>query len=190
MDTTTPWPTHFGDDPLSDYFYFRPPSNWILGGTFALLSAFSIIGNALVLVIIARYKRLRTQTNLLLANLATIDLLTGLLAIPFSAVTAVNGSWLLGDEACQLNGFLNALCAAVSIHTLMYIALHKYVSLRFAGGSSIIPTGSQIKETMVMIVAAWVWGVAFATALVAGWTEIEYKNGTTQVCSTYVCGLY
>ncbi|OQV17875.1 putative Visual pigment-like receptor peropsin [Hypsibius exemplaris] len=178
---TTPSPAldHHKDPHHPDYYYFTSPSNWFLGTSFALLSVLSILGNALVLLIIARYKRMRTQTNLLLANLASIDLLTGLVAIPFSAVTAANGGWVLGATACQVNGFVNALFAAASLHTLMYIALHKYLSLRFAG-SSVMASGSQIRHTVAMIVAAWVWGFLFATGLVAGWTKIEYKIGTTQ----------
>ena len=158
------------------YPYFQPPFNYILGSVFTLLSIWSIFGNMLVLVIVTRYKRMRTRTNLLLANLATIDLLTGLLAIPFSAITAFNGGWVLSDTACQVNGFLNALFAAASIHTLMYIAIHKYLSTK-----NIFSDGSPIRRIILMVFATWIWGLLFATALVTGWTRIEYKNGTTQV---------
>ncbi|GAU89803.1 hypothetical protein RvY_02311-2 [Ramazzottius varieornatus] len=159
----------------SSYPYFQPPYNYLLGSVFTLLSIWSVLGNLLVLLIVTRYKRMRTRTNILLANLATIDLMTGLLAVPFSAITAFNGGWVLGETACQVNGFLNALFAAASIHSLMYISIHKYWSTK-----NIFSDGSPVRRIIVMISAAWIWGLLFGTALVTGWTRIEYKTGTTQ----------
>ncbi|GAU98895.1 hypothetical protein RvY_09977-2 [Ramazzottius varieornatus] len=165
--TTTPAPPE----------YMHPPFNYILGAIFAFLIIFSVSGNLLVLLIIARFRRMRTRTNLLLANMSAIDLLTGALAMPFSMVTAIHGgNWKLGDTACQINGFFVALFIASSIHTLMYLSIHKYVSIRNVFKHSITT-----KHIILMVIATWIWGLLFATGLVAGWTTIEHKHGATQV---------
>ncbi|OQV19200.1 putative Melanopsin [Hypsibius exemplaris] len=156
-------------------FYLQPPVSYILAAIFGFLIIFSVSGNLLVLLILVRFRRMRTRTNLLLANMSAIDLLTGLLSMPFSMITAWHGKWMLGDTACQINGFLNAMFIAASIHTLMYISIHKYFSIR-----NVFKTTITIKHIIGMMAAAWIWGLLFAAGLVAGWTNIEYKFGTTQ----------
>lgn len=118
------------DDHDHDMSYLHPPVSYILAAVFGFLIIFSVAGNLLVLLILVRFRRMRTRTNLLLANMSGIDLLTGLLSMPFSMITAVKGTWVLGDTACQINGFFNAMFIAASIHTLMYISIHKYFSIR------------------------------------------------------------
>ena len=159
-----------------ELYYLHSPFNYIFVTIFAFLALFAVVGNFMVLMIILRFKRMRTRTNLLLANMSAIDLLTGLLAMPFSVITAYYGDWVLGKIACQVNGFLVAMFIAASIHTLMYISIHKYLSIR-----NVFNTGLGIKHIIAMMAATWIWGLLFATGLVAGWTHIVYKTGTTQV---------
>ena len=140
--TTTPDPPE----------YMHPPYNNILVAIFAFLIIFSVSGNLLVLLIIARFRRMRTRTNLLLANMSAIDLLTGLLAMPFSMITAFHGeNWKLGDTACQINGFLNALFIASSIHTLMYLSIHKYFSIRNVFKNTITTKVSNYNKTVMAV---------------------------------------
>ncbi|XP_055328940.1 trace amine-associated receptor 7g-like isoform X2 [Paramacrobiotus metropolitanus] len=158
-----------------ELFYLHPPINYVLAAFFGFLIVFSVTGNLLVLMIIMRFRRMRTRTNMLLANLSAIDLLTGLLTMPFSMITAINGGWKLGETACQINGFLNALFISASIHTLMYISIHKYFSIK-----NVFHAILTARHIWLMMGATWIWGILFAMGLVAGWTSIEYKIGTTQ----------
>lgn len=96
--------------------------------------------------------------------------------MPFSMITAWNGDWVLGKTACQINGFFTAMFITASIHSLMYISIHKYFSIK-----NVFQTILTTKHIVGMMAATWVWGLLFATGLVAGWTSIEYKIGTTQV---------
>ena len=52
-------------------------------------SATSFVGNLLVLVAFARYRRLRTITNYYVISLAVADLLVALLGIPSALATSV-----------------------------------------------------------------------------------------------------
>ena len=47
-----------------------------------LLAVFSVISNGFVLGIIPRFKKLRNYDNILIANLALVDLLNALINIP------------------------------------------------------------------------------------------------------------
>ncbi len=53
---------------------------YILYGT---ISIAAVIGNALVIYIVITAKRMRTVTNVFIANLALSDVIIGLFAIPF-----------------------------------------------------------------------------------------------------------
>jgi len=54
-----------------------------------ICTAASFVGNLLVLVAFARYRRLRTVTNYYVISLAVADLLVALLGIPSALATSV-----------------------------------------------------------------------------------------------------
>ena len=61
---------------------------------FPLLGFFAVLGNGIVLGIVARFKKFCTFPNILIANLALIDSLNALVNIPMyllSGVLEVNG---------------------------------------------------------------------------------------------------
>lgn len=104
--------------------------------------------------------------------------------MPFSMVTALYGGWVLGDVACQINGFFNALFIGASVHTLMYISIHKYFSIK-----NVFKAILTTRHILGMMAATWLWGLLFAAGLITGWTSIVYKTGTTQVNKICTYGL-
>lgn len=50
----------------------------------ALVAFFAVVGNALVIIVFYRERRLRRRTNYYIISLATADFLVGLLGIPFA----------------------------------------------------------------------------------------------------------
>ena len=110
--------------------YWDYPSRITLTVTLTFIMALAVVGNLMVVGVILQNKGMRTRTNMLLCNLAVADLLCALLDMPFSLVTVLNGNWILGPVVCQLSGFSTILFFVVTIHTLMYISVHKCVSIR------------------------------------------------------------
>ena len=51
---------------------------------YTLIAIAALVGNSVVIFIIAKFQRLRTPTNLLILNLAIADLLMALFCIPLS----------------------------------------------------------------------------------------------------------
>jgi 7 transmembrane receptor (rhodopsin family) len=91
------------------------------------ISLASIVGNGLVVATIARHRDMRTQTNLLLTNLAAVDILASTIDMPFSIFSLIKGSWVLGESACKFNAFTTGLAFVASIHTLMVIRLGQHI---------------------------------------------------------------
>ncbi|XP_042213928.1 uncharacterized protein LOC121860695 isoform X2 [Homarus americanus] len=134
-------------------------------------------GNVMVIITIVRHRGMRTRTNLLLANLAVADILVAVLDMPIALVTIINGNWVFDDVFCYFNGFAVGLGLMLSVHTLMWISIHKFISITRPFSRSVTPG-----KIVMMIVAAWTWTILFnltPTPLI-GWTKSVYKKGASQ----------
>lgn len=122
---------------------------------------------------------MRTRTNMFIVNLAIADFLIGILLAPISLTTLISHDWILGDEMCFLNSFLNAVCFLTSLQTLMYISIHKYLSI----------TRPLLRITkckiLIMIMAAWLWGIICAALTTKILSHYEYKPRTMQCGPAY-----
>nr|XP_012134775.1 PREDICTED: cholecystokinin receptor type A-like isoform X2 [Megachile rotundata] len=97
-----------------------------LYGTIFLLS---IIGNSLVLITLARNKRMRTVTNVYLLNLAVSDLLLGVFCIPFTLLGQVLKNFVFGVTMCKLIPYFQAVSVSVGVWTLVAISLERYFAI-------------------------------------------------------------
>lgn len=138
-----------------------------------------VVGNSMVLLVIVRHKRMRTRTNLFLANLAVADLLVGLVVVPFTITTLIEQAWIFGHTICLLNGWMNSFCLIASFHTLMYISVHKYFSI-----VSPLREPLTLKYILAMMAAAWLWAAVCSSMNVLG-LRVEYKVGTSQCGPRY-----
>ncbi|XP_034454306.1 neuropeptide Y receptor Y7 [Hippoglossus hippoglossus] len=108
-----------------------------LGVQIPLIMAYSLIillglmGNALVIYMIIRYRTMRTVTNFFIANLALADLLVDTLCLPFTLVYTLLDDWTFGAVLCHMVPFAQALSVHVSILTMTVIALERYRCIVF-----------------------------------------------------------
>ncbi|XP_024001776.1 neuropeptide Y receptor type 2-like, partial [Salvelinus sp. IW2-2015] len=142
MDTTS---THWqqgilGNDSLSlhlDRPGFHSDITKHVGVQAVLITAYSLIillglvGNALVIYMIIRFRNMRTVTNFFIANLALADLLVDTLCLPFTLVYTLLDEWKFGAVLCHMVPFAQALSVHVSILTLSVIALERYRCIVF-----------------------------------------------------------
>lgn len=92
-----------------------------------LIMAVIIVGNVLVLLVIYR-QRARPSSrvaNMLIANLAVVDLSIAMLLFPFSVVTILLQRWAFGDAFCQFNGATNMIAGTASILTMAVISIDR-----------------------------------------------------------------
>ncbi|KAH9524697.1 hypothetical protein Btru_027558 [Bulinus truncatus] len=151
-----------------------------LSAILSLVDLCIIVGNSMVLLVIIRHRGMRTRTNLFLVNLAVADLLVGLCVVPFTITTLIENRWVFGNGAvCLFNGWMNSFCLISSIHTLMYISIHKYFSI-------VRPLSNPLKLSYIigMMAAAWAWAGICSTMNVTG-LIVEHKPGTSQCGPKY-----
>ena len=117
----------------------------------------SLLGNLAVIAIVSKNKRMRTTTNYLIANMAASDLLISAFAVPRELAQIFAGSkiWLLdglaGSISCKLVYFLQDISTAVSIQSLVAIAVDRYQGVVFPFRPPVITS----KVCKVIIVVIW-----------------------------------
>ena len=109
--------------------YWDIPTTIGLAVAMVIIILLGLVGNTMVIIVVARHHGMRTRTNMFLCNLAVADLLCTVICMPFSLGTVIHGDWIFGDIFCQINSFSMPLFFVASIHTLMYISIHKYISI-------------------------------------------------------------
>ncbi|XP_071946640.1 octopamine receptor beta-2R-like [Antedon mediterranea] len=148
-----------------------------------ILMIISMFGNTMIILATIFYKSMRTKTNIAILNLAIADIGVTVLAMPVSLVSVIkNGEDWMSPTLCDINSFCNALFLIASVHSLMYISVHKYFSL-------VKPLNRYVtkRRTIVMIIVAWLTGIACGIGPIFGWTTNEFKHeqGATQCGPQY-----
>ncbi|XP_037068829.1 octopamine receptor 1-like [Pollicipes pollicipes] len=154
---------------------YSPAFVIVMSALMLLFMAASLLGNMLVILTVCRNRQMRTRTNLFLVNLAVADVMVAALDMPVALVTLIEGRWVFGEALCQINAFAVGLGTMLSIHTLMHISIHKYISMtrpfsRFMTRQKIVG----------LIAAAWLWSILYNLTPQLGLTHTVYKKGTTQ----------
>lgn len=137
----------------------------------------ALVGNVMVIITILRHRGMRTRTNMLLGNLAVADILVAVLDMPIALITIINHDWVFPETFCVFNGFAVGLGLMLSVHTLMWISIHKFFSITRPFARTVTPF-----QIALMMVAAWVWTIVYnltATPLI-GMTQTVYKKGSSQ----------
>uniref|UniRef100_A0A8D2JC33 G-protein coupled receptors family 1 profile domain-containing protein n=1 Tax=Varanus komodoensis TaxID=61221 RepID=A0A8D2JC33_VARKO len=89
------------------------------------------IGNFIFIAALARYKKLRNLTNLLIANLAVSDFIVAIVCCPFEMDYYVvrQLSWEHGHVLCASVNYLRTVSLYVSTNALLAIAVDRYLAI-------------------------------------------------------------
>ena len=124
----------------------------------ALILATSMIGNTMVAIVVYRDRKMRTTINFLIVNMAVSDFLCSVVVIPrvLTEIHTYYGSWLIGGTTglvlCKVVHFLQDVTVAVSLLTLLMIAIERYNAISCPFLLDTIPK----KRCAVMILSTWV----------------------------------
>lgn len=99
-----------------------------------LVAIFAVVGNALVIFVFRKERRLRRRTNYYIVSLATADLLVGLLGIPFAILSSVGLP--LNLHACLFTVSLLVVLCTISIFCLVAVSVDRYWAILHPMGYS------------------------------------------------------
>lgn len=97
---------------------------------FSTLAVFSALGNLFVIAIIARFKKLRTYANILIANLSIVDLLNALINMPIYMLWGVlEASWFKGKALAILSSFFSRLFVLLNLASMLLLQVNLFLAL-------------------------------------------------------------
>lgn len=152
---------------------------------FSLVVILSLVGNTLVIVILAKYENLRSLTNTFILNLAISDLLFTA-GLPFWAYHHIYG-WTLGDPACKIVIFTFYVGYYSSGILLILMAAHRYVAV-MNPLSDIVSTKGLYSVLASLVI--WAVSVLVASPMVIfaadqGHNDCEFMSTFWVLWSTY-----
>ncbi|XP_068995544.1 probable G-protein coupled receptor 19 [Embiotoca jacksoni] len=130
----------------------------VLGLVFGVLWLVSILGNALVCLVIHRSRRTQSTTNYFVVSMACADLLMSLGCAPFVLLQVAAGRWPLSAAACKAVRYLQHLCPGVQVYVLLSISVDRFYTI-------VYPLSFKVsrEKAKKMILASWLFDAAFAS---------------------------
>ena len=129
----------------------------------SIVAIFAVLGNGFVLGIIARFKRLRTFANILIANLALVD---------FSN-TLINGPLYLLWGVLKVKWFTGKTLAIISLSLLRLFMLLNVVSMLVLLGNAFLAIALNLKyftwktNEKAFAIVLGVWMVCVTSAVIS-----------------------
>ncbi|XP_072849267.2 opsin-3 [Pogona vitticeps] len=130
----------------------------------ATIGLLGLCNNLLVLLLYAKFKRLRTPTNLFLVNISLSDLLVSLFGVSFTFFSCLKRRWVWDAAGCVWDGFSNSLFGIVSIMTLTVLAYERYIRVVHA---RVI----DFSWSWRAITYIWLYSLAWTGAPLLGWNH-------------------
>ena len=128
-----------------------------------LIFLVSLAGNTVIGIIVYKTKTMRKPINFLIVNMAMSDMLFPIFWFPFQMSRLYTDSWLiggpLGQALCNLVAFLPFVSIAVSIQSLVLIAVDRFGAVVYPLRSPLINS----KLCAFFILATWFVAMAICS---------------------------
>ena len=96
-----------------------------------VLTACSVLGNGFVLGVLARFKSFRTVPNILVGNLAVVDLLNAVMNLPFHIMSILEVSWFRGKTLALITTFINRAFITLNLTSVLAMVVNVYLAISF-----------------------------------------------------------
>ena len=150
-----------------------------IGITFVYCVIFivSLAGNTVIGIIVYKTQTMRKPINFFIVNMAMSDLLFPIVVIPSVIQMLYTGSWLtgglLGQVSCKLSPFLGYLSSAVSVQSLILIAVDRFGAVVFPLRSPLIRS----KLCPFFILATWIVAIGVSSPQLLANKLIDSPDG-------------
>ena len=155
----------------------------ILNGIFgSLMTLVTFAGQIIVFLVVSRDPRLRTPSNYFIISLAIADFSISIVSMPTWTVYSTLHRWPFSQALCDLWNVLDYILCMVSIYTILFMSIDRYLSLKYPFTYRLKRTKLRAKVALLLI---WI-----CTAIMYG-TYIQTSQhllGTDRDpndCSTY-----
>lgn len=136
--------------------------NFITLIAFGLIFTLGVMGNSLVITVLARSKpgKPRSTTNIFVLNLSIADLTYLLFCIPFQSTVYMLPNWSLGTFICKFIHYFFTVSMLVSIFTLSAMSVDRYVAIVHSRRSSSVRVS---RNALLGVGVIWLLSIAMAS---------------------------
>ncbi|XP_051791679.1 galanin receptor type 1 [Erpetoichthys calabaricus] len=154
--------------------------NFITLLIFGLIFTLGVLGNSLVITVLARSKpgKPRSTTNIFILNLSIADLSYLLFCIPFQSTVYMLPTWVLGAVICKFIHYFFTVSMLVSIFTLSAMSVDRYIAIVHSRKSSVIRVA---RHALIGVIVIWIVSLAMA-APVAYHQNIVLRSDNNTYC--------
>ncbi|XP_022087964.1 probable G-protein coupled receptor 83 [Acanthaster planci] len=151
------------------------PENNLVSGWIIILVLYiavvilSLLGNSVVCFSVMCNPRMRSVTNLFLANQALSDIFMTILNIPFIAYFHMTRDWPFGEVMCHLVEFMKMTSVYVSTLMLTAIALDRHQFIMH-------PHRPRISKRTVVLVSSVIWAISLLLACPYSKLEVDLSS--------------
>ncbi|KAK3091317.1 hypothetical protein FSP39_018886 [Pinctada imbricata] len=144
-----------------------------------------LVGNILVILSVARYKKMQNVTNIFLLSLASADLLLIVICVPVKCVAFYSYTWKFGAFLCKLVNYLQNVSIICSVMNLTGLSLERYYAIIHPMRAKYVCTVRLARKTVLCI---WIASIFLASPTLAGqacdwenitpayWCMLEWNN--------------
>ncbi|KAH9372826.1 hypothetical protein HPB48_021547 [Haemaphysalis longicornis] len=147
--------------------------------TLSFITAFTVIGNVLVIGSVFNHRPLRTVQNVFLVSLAVADIAVALLVMPLNVAYSILGRWVFGLHMCELWLTCDVLCCTASILNLCAIALDRYWAIHDPINYAQKRT---LRRVLLSILLVWAISGLISVPPLIGWNDWPEQFDETSPC--------
>ncbi|KAG5675442.1 hypothetical protein PVAND_005346 [Polypedilum vanderplanki] len=92
---------------------------------YTLVFSVGLVGNLFVISVVFRVPRMRSVTNLFIANLAFADVLVIIFCVPATLMSNLFVPWILGWFMCKTVPYVQGVSVAASVYSLIAVSLDR-----------------------------------------------------------------
>ena len=131
-----------------------------------LVMPFILVGNFLVILVVIKFRKLRTSLNMFIASLAVSDMLVAFPTIPLYVIYYVKGNVLRNFKYLCLSRYAFVIASmSGSIISLTFVSFDRYIAIIHPLQYPIIMTKRRVQ---FMLLGIWTYGVVFSVMPFAG----------------------
>ncbi|XP_032629182.1 galanin receptor type 1 isoform X1 [Chelonoidis abingdonii] len=145
---------------------------------FGVIFALGVLGNSLVITVLARSKpgKPRSTTNIFILNLSIADLAYLLFCIPFQSTVYVLPTWVLGAVICKFIHYFFTVSMLVSIFTLSAMSVDRYLAIVHSRRASVLRVS---RNALLGVGLIWALSIAMASP-VAHHQRLFHRDASNQ----------
>ncbi|XP_053115570.1 C-C chemokine receptor type 5-like [Hemicordylus capensis] len=160
----------YNEASIKFYYNLVPP-------LYSLVFIFGLLGNTLVILILIRYKKLKSMTDIYLLNLAISDLLF-IFSLPFWAYNAAH-EWIFGDAMCKILSAIYDAGFCSGSFFIILLTIDRYLAIVHA------VYALKVRRVVYGVITSGItWGVAFLVS-VPGFIFVKSQKELKWTCRSH-----